>query len=120
MAQIINATTHADSRGKLTVIDKLIPFDIKRIFYIYDVSADRGKHCHKRNISALLCVKGTCRVKVNDGKSTEVYALDAPEKILVLQPEEYRTMFDFSPDAVLLVLASEHFDPDDYIDEPLS
>jgi len=117
MAEIIDATTYADLRGKLTVIDKIIPFDIKRIFYIYDVTADRGNHGHKRNISALVCIKGTCKVRVNDGKSMDVYDLDAPEKILVLQPGEYRTMFDFSPDAVLMVMASEHYDADDYFDE---
>jgi hypothetical protein len=116
MAQLINAKTYADSRGKLTVIDKIIPFDIKRIFYIYDATGERGKHSHKINKSALVCVKGKCKVRVNDGKKIDIYELDAPEKILILQPEEYRTMYDFSPDAVLLVLASEHF-VDDYIDE---
>jgi hypothetical protein len=116
MAQLINATTHADARGKLTVIDKIIPFEIKRIFYIYDTQTERGKHSHKINKSALVCVKGTCKVRVNDGKKIDIYALDTPEKILILQPEEYRTMYDFSPDAVLLVLASEHF-VDDYIDD---
>jgi len=100
------------------VIDKIIPFDVKRIFYIYDVASERGKHGHKRNRSALFCVKGTCRVKVNNAGDITTFDLDSPEKILVLEPEEYRTMFDFSQDAVLMVLASEHFDPDDYIDEP--
>ena len=116
MAQLINAKTYTDDRGNLTVIDKIIPFEIKRIFYIYDVVGDRGNHSHKINKSALVCVKGKCKVRVNDGKKISIYDLDAPEKILVLQPEEYRTMYDFSDDAVLLVLASEHF-IDDYIDE---
>jgi hypothetical protein len=119
MAKLINAKTFADSRGKLTVIDKIIPFDIKRVFFIYDVKDERGNHSHKITKSALVCVKGTCKVKVNNGKKIDIYDLDAPEKILVLQPQEYRTMYDFSPDAVLLVLASEHF-VDDYIDEPPS
>ena len=116
MAQLINAITHTDPRGKLTVIDKIIPFEIKRIFYIYGVKGARGNHSHKINKSALVCIKGKCQVRVNDGKKIDIYALDAPEKILILQPEEYRTMYNFSPDAVLLVLASEHF-VDDYIDE---
>ena len=116
MAKIINATTHADDRGKLTVIDKIIPFEIKRIFYIYEATDKRGNHSHKINKSALVCVKGKCKVRVNDGKKIDIYDLDAPEKILILEPEDFRTMYDFSPDAVLLVLASEHF-IDDYIDE---
>ena len=117
MAQLINATTHADSRGKLTVIEKVIPFDIKRIFYIYDVIGDRGNHRNKLSKMALVCVKGACRVKVIDNNSESIYNLDSPEKILILQPEEYRTMYDFSQDAVLLVLASEHYSADDYINE---
>jgi hypothetical protein len=116
MAELIYATTHADHRGKLTVIDKIIPFDIKRVFYIYEATTERGKHSHKINKTALVCVKGKCKVRVNDGKKIEIYDLDAPEKILILQPEDYRTMYDFSPDAVLLALVSEHF-VDDYIDE---
>lgn len=116
MAELIKATTHVDPRGKLTVIDKIIPFEIKRIFYIYDSTVARGNHSHKINRSALVCVKGSCKVRVNDGKKISIYDLDIPEKILVLEPEEYRTMYDFSDDAVLLVLASEHF-IDDYIDE---
>ena len=117
MAELIQATTFADSRGKLTTVDKIIPFEIKRLFFIYDVSADRGNHSHKKNKTALICVKGTCQVRVNDGKSVQVYDLDTPEKILLLEPEEYRTMFNFSPGAVLMALASEHFDQDDYISE---
>jgi hypothetical protein len=116
MATFINATTFADPRGKLTVIDKIIPFEIKRIFYIYEATSERGNHSHKINKSALVCVKGKCKVRVNNGKKVAVYDLDNPEKILVLEPEDYRTMYDFSDDAVLLVLASEHF-IDDYVDE---
>lgn len=118
MAQLVYAATHADPRGKLTVIDNIVPFDVKRAFFIYDVTSDRGNHGHKRNRSALVCVKGTCKVKVLCGSTSNIYDLDVPEKVLILEPEEYRTMYDFSPDAVLLVLASEHFDSDDYVEEP--
>jgi len=118
MAQLIYAKTHPDPRGKLTVVDGIIPFDVKRIFYIYDVKEERGNHGHKRNKSALFCVKGKCKVRVNNAGNITTFDLDLPEKILVLEPEEYRTMFDFSEDAVLMVLASEHYDADDYVNEP--
>lgn len=120
MAQIIYAKTNADPRGKLTVIEKVLPFDIKRVFYIYDVKEERGNHKHKRNKTALVCVKGSCKVAVSsdENQETETYELNSPETILILGPEEYRTMFDFSEDAVLLALVSEHYDPDDYISKP--
>lgn len=118
MAKFINAETFSDNRGKLTVIDKILPYEIKRVFYIYDSEGERGGHSHKYNINSLVCVKGKCKVKViNKGKKIDIYELDSPEKILILQPEEFRTMYDFSKDAVLLVLASEHF-VNDYIEEP--
>lgn len=121
MAKIIEAKTNSDSRGSLTVIDKILPFDIKRVFYIYNVTADRGNHRHKRNQTALVCVKGSCKVNVetDDNNEARMYELNSPEIILFLGPEEYRTMFDFSNDAVLLALVSEHYDPDDYIIKPL-
>ena len=119
MAQIIQATTHSDPRGSLTVIEKILPFEIKRVFYIYNVTAPRGGHRHKRNQTALFCVKGSCKIEVDNGEKKEIYVLDSPEKILLLGPDEYRTMFDFSSDAVLMALVSEYYDPDDYINEPL-
>ncbi|MEI6650078.1 MAG: FdtA/QdtA family cupin domain-containing protein [Candidatus Moraniibacteriota bacterium] len=120
MAEILRAKTFVDKRGSLTVIEKVVPFDIRRIFFIYGVSDDRGNHRHKRNRTALVCVSGSCKVKVNTGKSIGIYDLDEPEKILILGPEEFRTMYDFSPNAILLALVSEYYDPDDYIDEPQS
>ena len=117
MAKIITLNTHSDGRGKLTVIDRTFPFEVKRIFYIYQATAKRGGHRHKKNYQALISVNGSCEVFVNDGESKSTYFLDSPEKCLLLDPKDWHTMDKFTPDAVLLVFASEHYDKSDYIDE---
>jgi dTDP-4-dehydrorhamnose 3,5-epimerase-like enzyme len=116
--QIIKLPTYQDARGSLTVIEKILPFVVKRIYYIYDCpTIDRGGHRHKKNIQALVCVKGACVIDCDNGQKKERITLDRPDKILVLQPKDWHTMGNFTPDAVLLVLASEYFDATDYIDE---
>lgn len=118
MAYIINLKTHSDQRGNLTVIEKEIPFDIKRIFYIYGVDDTvRGGHRHKKTIQAAICIHGSCIVSNNDGEKKEDFLLNHPQKCLILQEKDWHTMHHFTPDAVLLVLASTPFDPDDYVYE---
>lgn len=118
MAYIINLKTHSDQRGNLTVIEKEIPFDIKRIFYIYGVDDTvRGGHRHKKTVQAAICINGSCVVSNNDGVKKEDFLLDHPQKCLILEEKDWHTMHHFTPDAVLLVLASTPFDPDDYIYE---
>lgn len=118
MAYLINLKTFTDKRGNLTVIEKVIPFDIKRIFYIYGVDdSRRGGHRHKKTVQAAICLKGSCRIFNNNRVKKEIFILDSPDKCLVLQPEDWHEMFDFSKDAILMVLASEYFDPNDYIFE---
>lgn len=118
MPSLIQLPTHSDDRGSLTFIDKILPFDVKRIFYIYDAKGIRGEHRHVKNIQALICVKGSCRVFNDNGSKKESFFLDSPQKCLILQPEDWHTMDEWSEDAVLLVLASEHYDVKDYIDTP--
>lgn len=116
MAYSIELKTHSDKRGNLTVIEKEIPFEIKRIFYIYGVDdSKRGGHRHKSTIQAAICIHGSCIVSNNDGKKKEEFLLNHPSKCLILETKDYHYMHSFSPDAVLLVLASTCFDPDDYI-----
>jgi dTDP-4-dehydrorhamnose 3,5-epimerase-like enzyme len=119
MAELIDLTTFTDKRGNLTVIEKVIPFEVKRIFYIYGVdSSVRGGHRHKTTMQAAVCLKGSCRIYNNDGSSEEYYLLDKPYKCLILQPNDWHTMDQFSEDSILMVLASEYFDANDYIFEP--
>lgn len=118
MAQLIDLTTFTDKRGNLTVIEKVIPFTIKRIFYIYGVDTSiRGGHRHKKTIQAAICIKGSCRIYNNDGTSEKYYELNEPNKCLILETKDWHTMDKFSNDAILMVLASEYFDPNDYIFE---
>lgn len=118
MAEMINLTTFTDKRGNLTVIEKVIPFDIKRIFYIYGVDdSSRGGHRHHKTIQAAVCIKGSCVISNNDGKEKHDFVLDHPGKCIILGTNDWHTMHNFSEDAILMVLASETFNPDDYIYE---
>jgi dTDP-4-dehydrorhamnose 3,5-epimerase-like enzyme len=118
MARIIDLPTHTAKRGSLTVIEKVIPFEIKRIFYIYGVDDSmRGGHRHHKTFQAAICLKGSCVISNNDGHKKEDFILDMPNKCLILEPRDWHSMHDFTPDAILMVLASEYFDPVDYIAE---
>ncbi len=119
MPELIDLKTFTDIRGNLTVIEKVIPFDIKRIFYIYGVDdSKRGGHRHHKTIQAAVCIQGNCTIHSTNGVSTSEFEMDSPHKCLILQPEDWHIMFDFSPNAILMVLASEYFQPKDYIYEP--
>jgi hypothetical protein len=119
MAHLIDLTTFTDKRGNLTVIEKSIPFDIKRIFYIYGVDESRrGGHRHKSTLQAAICLTGSCNVNNNDGSNTETFILDKPSKCLIIEAKDWHTMDHFTPDAILMVLASTYYDYNDYIFEP--
>jgi dTDP-4-dehydrorhamnose 3,5-epimerase-like enzyme len=124
MAAIIQLPEFTDSRGGLTVIDNienLIPFPVKRIFYIYDVDDSvRGGHRHHATRQAAVCIRGKCIVSNNNGTEREDFLLDSPSKCLILETTDWHQMHHFTPDAVLLVFASTVFSPDDYIYEPYS
>ena len=119
MAQLLELKTFTDSRGSLTVIEKELPFTPKRVYYIYDVGGDqvRAGHRHRKNVQALICVRGGCEIFVNNGESKERYTLDRPDLCLIMEPRDWHTMDRFTPDALLLVLASDPYDVHDYIDE---
>ncbi|MFI5153334.1 MAG: sugar 3,4-ketoisomerase [Chitinophagales bacterium] len=119
MAHIIDLKTFTDKRGNLTVIERTIPFEIKRIFYIYGVdSSRRGGHRHKTTIQAAICLQGGCRIYNHDGREEQFFHLHAPNQCLILETKDWHTMDQFTPDAILMVLASEFFDQNDYIFEP--
>ncbi len=109
-----------DERGGLIVVEgaRDVPFDIKRVFYIYgsDAGVVRGQHANRRTEFVLINVAGTSKVKVMNGLGCErVYELDRPHVGIYLPTMVWKDMYDFSPDSVLLVLASEHYDPEEYI-----
>lgn len=110
---------HGDDRGKLVAIEqcKDIPFKIKRVYYMYDTTDGfvRGCHAHRHLEQILICVHGSCQIRLDSGREQTVVPLSKPDEGLYLSSNIWREMFDFSPGAVLLVLASELYDENDYI-----
>lgn len=111
---------HGDERGHLVIVEGMqdVPFEIKRIFYIYgsDATVVRGQHANRRSEFVLINVAGQSKVKVLDGKGNEaVFSLNRPHTGIYLPTMVWKDMYDFSPDSVLLVLSSEHYDPEEYI-----
>ena len=109
-----------DERGHLVIAEgmKDIPFDIKRVFYIYGSDPDvvRGQHANRESEFVLINVAGTSKVKVKDGEGNEaIFCLNRPHTGVYLPTMVWKDMYDFSEDSVLLVLASTHYNPDEYI-----
>lgn len=94
-----------------------LPFKVKRIFYTYDVPTEnnRGAHAYYNTKQALICISGSLKIKCFDGYKEEVYKLNKPDEALYIAPHIWRTSFEHSPDAVLLVLSSLEYDEEDYI-----
>ena len=108
-----------DERGSLVVVEsnKNIPFDVKRLYYIYDAKRDipRGFHAHKELHQIAFCLKGKCKMLMDNGVDKQEVWLDQPNRGLLIPPMVWHEMHDFSDDCILLVLASDFFDEDDYI-----
>lgn len=108
-----------DKRGSLIALEanKEVPFDIKRVFYIYGTQQDvpRGNHSHYKTKQFLVSVAGSCKVTLDDGKSKETFDLDKPNIGLFQDALIWGTMHEFSPDCVLMVLADDYYDASDYI-----
>ncbi len=108
-----------DDRGSLVALEahKTVPFDVKRVYYIFGTQSgvSRGFHAHRALQQVAVCVTGICRVVLDDGQRREEVWLDSPTKGLLIGDLVWREMHDFSPDCVLLVLASEHYKESDYI-----
>ena len=110
---------HGDERGQLVALEesKDIPFKIKRVYYMYDTTegVTRGYHAHKNLQQVLICVNGSCKIRLDNGSEKEIIILDTPNEGLYVSNNMWREMYDFSSDAVLMVLASELYDESDYI-----
>lgn len=108
-----------DDRGSLTAIEypKDLPFEIKRIYYIYEVGkgVERGFHSHKDLEQILIAVNGSIKIRIKNHLSEEIIELNTPNEGLYIGPMIWREMYDFSEGAVLLVLASHEYDESDYI-----
>lgn len=110
---------HGDDRGQLVAIEarKDLPFQINRVYYIYDTlpGVRRGFHAHRNLQQVLICVHGSCKIHLDNGTDTAEVLLDKPHEGLYISNDMWREMYDFSEGAVLLVLASEHYNESDYI-----
>ncbi len=108
-----------DERGSLVALEahKTVPFDVKRVYYIFGTKSgvSRGFHAHRSLQQVSVCVTGKCKMVLDDGQRREEVWLDSPTKGLLIGDLVWREMHDFSPDCVLLVLASDFYNEADYI-----
>lgn len=117
--KLIDMQIFGDKRGKLISLEgnQNVPFDIKRVYYIFDTLPDeeRGKHAHKNLEQIIIAIDGSCQMVLDDGKTQEKVWLNTPEKGLYIGKNMWREMRHFSYGCKLMVLASEHYDPKEYI-----
>ncbi len=109
--------TASDQRGCLTAIEGAgdVPFEVKRVFYLHHVQANRGGHAHIVGDQVIVAMHGSLTVELYDGQQWTSYLLDDCTKGLLVPRLHYNNLVNFSPDAVAMVLTSTHFDADDYL-----
>ncbi len=117
--EIVAIPEVVDARGKLihAELDQVLPFRPERIFVIYEVpdKSIRGQHAHRQLCEFVIAVRGEVSVTIDDGQRTKTFLLDSPTKGLVIPPRFWRSLFNYSLDAVLVVAASTKYNADDYI-----
>lgn len=110
---------HSPRKGDICVVENSItvPFDVKRVYYLYDVpgGVERGGHAHKELQQLMVALSGSFTVILDDGQGTRSFFLNRPNKALYITPGIWRVIDDFSSGSVCMVLASEKYNPDDYI-----
>lgn len=116
---ILNFKVYGDERGHLISFQKDMncPFEIKRAFYIFDTKPGvaRGQHANRNSEFLLVPINGSCKVKITDGKTTEIVELNTPHQALYLDKMLWKEMYDFSYNAILLVLTNTNYDENEYI-----
>lgn len=117
--KVIELNAMGDERGQLVAIENSnqIPFNMRRVFYVYGTSGDKARGCHanKNTKFVIISVVGSCVISVNNGKGKEDITLDSPTKGLYLNNMVWKEMHSFSDNSVLLVVCSELYDSDEYI-----
>lgn len=116
--KIIDIPKINNAKGNIGVVENdTIPFDVKRVYYLFDVpsGANRGGHAHKKLKQVILAISGSFDVVLKDGKSKEIITLNRPDKGLLIENNIWRELENFSSGSVCLVLASEEFSEADYI-----
>ena len=119
LVQLVDIPQHGDARGQLSVaeIGGALPFTVRRAYWIHGTQpgVSRGFHAHKKLRQLCVCVAGSVRMSLFDGRREESVVLDSKSKGLLIGPGLWREMHDFSPDCVLMVFADAEYDEDDYI-----
>jgi dTDP-4-dehydrorhamnose 3,5-epimerase-like enzyme len=119
LIQQLTFPVRGDDRGLLVPIEanRILPFEIRRIYYLYRTTAGvrRGLHAHHKLHQAAVCIQGSCNFLLDNGREEATVRLENPAQALLIEPMVWHEMFDFSDDAVLLVLADDHYDESDYI-----
>ena len=120
MAHLINIPLYSDKRGELYVIEKCLPFEIKRVFFIKNVSQyeKRGGHRHIKTNIGMMAVEGKCKVYCDNGNDKKTFDLKNASEFLILDAKDWHEMYEFTDDCILMVFASENYDQMDYINEP--
>ena len=117
--EFIPLQMHGDERGSLIALEetKNVPFDIKRVYYMFGTQTNvrRGYHAHKELRQLAIPVSGSCRFMLDDGKEKIDILLDNPALGLLIEPSIWHEMYDYSPDCILLILASDVYNESDYI-----
>ena len=120
MIKIVDLEIKGDERGSLISLEApIVPFEIRRTYFIFETSPDavRGKHAHRNLEQILIAVSGSCLISTDNGIEKSQYELKTPNVGLYISGLVWREMSHFSTDCVLMVLASEKYDPTDYIHE---
>ena len=115
MAYIVDLESHSDDRGVLTVVEKVLPFEIRRVYFIDHPKGVRGLHSHKKTIQALVVVRGSLKLNVKSHLQDTTFLLDDQKQCLILEPIDWHFMSEFDDDCIILVMASEYYDPNDYV-----
>jgi dTDP-4-dehydrorhamnose 3,5-epimerase-like enzyme len=110
---LIEIKQKSDDRGDLSVIEKL-PFKVKRVYWIKGNNKKRGEHAHHKTTQCLICIKGKCKINLDDGKEKSEILLDTDKKGLIVKPYIWHSM-EFENDSILLILASKEYKEKDYI-----
>lgn len=117
--KLVEFEGHTDGRGLLVSLESLknVPFEIKRIYYLTDLSSShpRGFHAHKNLKQLVVCVSGSCDFTLDDGHTRKTIHLSSPLQGLIIEHNTWREMHNFSQNCVIMVLASEYYDESDYI-----
>ena len=114
--RLLQFPSFCDDRGTLTVIEKIVPFPIKRIYYIYNTrNLDRGYHKHIKTSQLAISLNGSCKISFSKNDKDEHYMLGSPDQGILILPGEFHWMSDFSDDCVLMIIASHEYEKSDYL-----